>query len=69
MIFSIASPEVIQPGTTVYIQQTDDETIFTNMVGVVKSNSTEAATIAPSLGTVSALDTSFRNSPDINSAF
>ena len=69
MIFSIASPEVIQPGTTVYIQQTDDETIFTNMVGVVKSNSTEAATIAPSLGTVSALDTSFRNSSDINSAF
>ena len=69
MIFSIASPEVIQPGTTVYIQQTDDKTIFTNMVGVVKSNSTEAATIAPSLGTVSALDTSFRNSPDINSAF
>ncbi len=69
MIFSIASPEVIQPGTTVYIQQTDDETIFTNMVGVVKSNSTEAATVAPSLGTVSALDTSFRNSPDINSAF
>tara|TARA_R110002050_G_scaffold251802_3_gene390103 strand:+ start:1770 stop:5219 length:3450 start_codon:yes stop_codon:yes gene_type:complete len=69
MIFNVTSPEIIQPGTTVYIKQMDDETIFTNMVGVVKSNSAEAATIAPSLGTVSALDTSFGNSTDINSAF
>ena len=47
MNFQITSFDILSPGTTVFIQQTNDETIFTNMVGVVKSNN---ATLGSSLG-------------------
>ena len=38
MILSISSSEILSSGTIVYIQQANDETIFTNMMGIVKSN-------------------------------
>ena len=43
MNFQIKAPAPIKPGTILYIQQTNDETISANMVGVVRENSAELA--------------------------
>jgi len=66
--FQIAADTPINPGTTVYIQQTNDETIVANMVGIVRENSNEIKT--PELSeTLKAIQSNNEKESLINSTF
>ena len=67
MNFQITSSSKIKPGTILYIQQTNNETISANMVGVVKENSAELATpeVSQNLSALKAQDN--RDKSGVNS--
>ena len=67
MNFQITSSSKIKPGTILYIQQTNDETISANMVGVVRENSAELATpeVSQNLSALKAQDN--RDKSGVNS--
>ena len=44
---TIPGPDILSPGTNCFIQQMNDDTIFTNMLGVVKSSTAEPSTEKP----------------------
>ena len=44
---TIPGPDILSPGTNCFIQQMNNKTIFTNMLGVVKSSTAEPSTEKP----------------------
>ena len=66
--FQISAETPIQPGTILYIQQTNDETVVANMVGTVRENSNKLKT--PELSeTLNAITSNNQKESLINSTF